>query len=274
VSLRIVLANSFIGDGSYATGNVWKDQVNLGGIIVPDAIVESAVTVSRSLVSDEVISGLLGLAYKQPSQVTPTQPTFLEQMEPLLDQLLYTVDLRYHASGMYQFGAIDHSRHIGNITWVPLSDGARFWDFPFTSYNVGSTRVWLLSSWRAIADTGTTLILLQPDLVERYYAEVAGAAFNDSLQAWTFPCAAHLPDFNLGFGGGGGGGWHATVPGKYINYLNMSDYEPGSTLCYGGIQENGGLPFSILGDVFLKAVSAIFDKAGSRIGFADKVLDV
>lgn len=227
-------------------------------------------TVSRSLASDDVISGLLGLAYNLPSQVMPAKPTFLKSLEPLLDQSVYTVDLRWHDSGLYQFGTIDHSKHVGEITWVALADDARFWEFPFTRFNVGSSRVWLLSSWRAVADTGTTLILLPADLTQLYYAEVPGANFNATYQAWVFPCGADLPDFNVGFEVGD---WHAVVPGKYINYVALSEYDPGSTDCYGGIQENGNLPFSILGDVFLKAVFAIFDKDGARIGFADKILE-
>lgn len=250
---------------------MWKEQVNFGELIVRDAIIESAVTVSRTLISDKVISGVLGLAYTLPSQVRPPQPTFFELLSPQLEELLFSVDLRYHTRGIYTFGHLDVTLYTGEITYVPLREGAQFWEFPFTSFNVGSSRVWLLSSWRAIADTGTTLILLQPDLVARYYSEVAGSLYNNSLAAWMFPCDSYLPDFHLGFGADG---WHATVPGKFINYLNMSEFEPGSTLCYGGIQENAGLPFSILGDVFLKAVYAVFDKAGARVGFADKKINL
>ena len=224
--------------------------------------------------SDASMSGLLGLAYKQPSQVTPSQPTFLQQLSPILGQAVFTVDLRYHASGSYDFGGIDHSKHVGNITWVPLSDGALFWEFDFASFNVGNTPVWLLSTWPAILDTGTTLILLPHDLAAAYYAEVPAASFNESYAAWVFPCGTHLPDFHLGFAGssgsGGGNGWYAKVPGRYIEYTAADD---DATQCYGGIQENGGIEFSILGDVFLKALFAIFDVDGGRLGFADKVLD-
>ena len=75
------------GDGSYASGSVWKDTVLLGNISIPDVIVESAVTVSRSMVTDQVLSGLLGLAYAQPSQVYPAAPTFLDLLTPLLDEI-------------------------------------------------------------------------------------------------------------------------------------------------------------------------------------------
>jgi aspergillopepsin I len=242
----------------------------VAGITVHNGIIESALSVSRSMIRDPNISGIVGLAFDQPSQVVPSQPTFLDLLDPVLDQRVFSVDFRWHNTGRYQFGTIDPGKYLGDITWVPLVDGAQFWEFEFTRLNIGGSSLWLISSWRAIADTGTTLMLLPKDLVALYYEQVPAATFNDTLQAWTFPCDTVMPDFHLGFGDGGG--WFATVPGKYINYSPRSEQEPGSTNCYGGIQDNGGLDFSILGDVFLKAVFAVFDRGGGRIGFADKTL--
>ncbi|KAL1862506.1 hypothetical protein VTK73DRAFT_6770 [Phialemonium thermophilum] len=264
------------GDGSYAMGTVWKDDVYLGGLAVHNAIVESATTVSPFLVDDANISGLLGLAYRHASQVSPRQPTFLDLLEPQLANPVFTVDLRYHDVGLYQFGAVDHARHVGNISWVPLSDGALFWQFAFSSLNVAPSNVWLLSTWPAIADTGTSLLLLPPDLVELYYAQVPGAVIDPTYRLWVFPCDNPvLPDFHVGFVDG----WHATIPGAYINYTALESTTPSvngswSLACLGGIQENMGLSFSIFGDIFLKAVFAVFDREGAQVGFADKSASV
>lgn len=71
-------------------------------------------------------------------------------------------------------------------------------------------------------------------------------------------CNADLPDFTITIGG-----QDATVPGNLINYQAVGD-----GTCFGGIQENQGLPFSILGDIFLKSMFVVFDKGGTRLGLA------
>lgn len=259
-----------LGDGSSASGSVWKDTVLLGNITVPEVFVESALAVSRSMVTDKVLSGLLGLAYAQPSEILPVAPTFLDLLTPLLDAPVFTVDLHWHTNGLYEFGRIDNTKYTGEMFYTPLINGSKYWEFIFSGFNVGPSIYWLESRWRAIVDTGTTLILLQDDLVKLYYnnATEAGAAYNATVDGYTFPCNATLPDLHIGFDNG----YYATIPGKYLNYADMAELgQPG--YCYGGLQSVGALPFSILGDVFLKAVYAVFDIGNGRVGLADKVLN-
>lgn len=61
------------------------------------------------------------------------------------------------------------------------------------------------------------------------------------------------------------------VPGSYINYAPVSD---GSSTCFGGIQSDDGIGFSIFGDVFLKSQFVVFSDAsgGPQLGFAAKDL--
>ncbi|KAB5585606.1 aspartic peptidase domain-containing protein [Coniochaeta sp. 2T2.1] len=257
------------GDGSFASGSVWKDTVLLGNITIPDVIVESAITVSRSMVTDEVLSGLLGLAYAQPSQVYPDSPTFLDVLTPLLDAPVFTVDLHWHANGQYEFGRIDGSKYHGELLYTPLVADSKYWELKFTGFNVGPSVEWLESRWPAIVDTGTTLMLLQDDLVDLYYknATDAGAVYNSTVDGYVYPCGATLPDLHVGFDNG----FYVSIPGKYLNYTDMGELGS-SELCYGGLQAVGALPFSILGDVFLKSVYAVFDLGNGQIGLADKDL--
>jgi hypothetical protein len=78
---------------------------------------------------------------------------------------------------------------------------------------------------------------------------------------------AGLPDFEVGFGNG----FVATVPGRFMNYTVMPD---DAAMCMGGLQEWGNDDLGIFGDVFLKAVYAVFDVGGKRIGFAEKELEL
>lgn len=63
------------------------------------------------------------------------------------------------------------------------------------------------------------------------------------------------------------GGKTFTIPGSYINYAPV---DSAGRQCFGGIQSNDGVGMSIFGDIFLKAVYAIFDQTQSspRLGFA------
>ena len=109
-------------------------------------------------------------------------------------------------------------------------------------------------------DTGTTLLLLEDTIVSDYYKKVDGAQNDDSAGGYVFPCDADLPDFTVTIGS-----YDAVVPGKHIKYAPVST---GSSNCFGGIQSNSGIGFSIFGDIFLKSQYVVFDAEGPRLGFA------
>lgn len=111
---------------------------------------------------------------------------------------------------------------------------------------------------RYFSDTGTTLVLLDDDVVEAYYNEINSAQYDNSQGGYVFDCDADVPDFAITVGD-----YTATIPGDYINFASA-----GSNTCYGGIQSNSGIGFSIFGDVFLKSQYVVFDASGPQIGFA------
>lgn len=251
------------GDSSYAYGNVWKDTVVVGGINITGAVVESATEVSSQLSSDLDLTGIFGVAFNLTSRVYPPQPTVFDLLNPLLDSKVLTADLKWHADGTYTFGSINSSLYKGDIHYIPLKDQAEFWEFNFTKFHVGGEAYWFLSRWSAILDTGTSLMLLDEEIVKMYWDAVPSAKYNKVYDLWTYPCDTALPDFRLGFDED----WHVTIPGHYINYTYVENM---NSTCMGGIQGNMGEEFSVLGDIFLKAVFAIFDYEGKRVGLAEK----
>ncbi len=252
------------GDGSSSSGDVYDDLVSVGGVSFASQAVESAQQVSSQFTSDSANSGLLGLAFSSINTVTPTQQkTFFDNVKGSLAAPLFTVDLKKGKPGTYDFGYIDPAKYTGTIGYVPVKSTNGFWEFTGSGYAVGSGSFVKLSI-DAIADTGTTLLLVPDSVVTAYYAKVSGAAYDSTQGGYTFPCSATLPSFTFG-----AGSYRGVIPGSYINYAPIS---AGSSQCYGGIQSDAGIGFSIYGDILLKAQFVVFDGGNNRLGWASKKL--
>ncbi|KAB8295874.1 hypothetical protein EYC80_008695 [Monilinia laxa] len=245
-------------DGSGASGVVGTDTVKVGGTTVTGQAVELANKVSSTFISDES-DGLIGMAFSNINTVSPrSQSTFIDNAKSSLDAPIFAAYLPANANGAYDFGYTDSSKYSGSITYADVDSGNGFWEFPSTSYKVGST-VHSSSGYTGIADTGTTLILMSDAANEAYYKQVSGASYSDEYGGYVFPCSASLPSLSFKIGPTE----YATVPGSLLNYAVAS----GST-CYGGLQSAGGGSQNIYGDVFFNAYYGVFDTAGPSFGFA------
>ncbi|KAJ5328366.1 hypothetical protein N7541_001496 [Penicillium brevicompactum] len=247
------------GDGSGASGDVYKDTVTVGGVKATNQAVEAAKQISTQFVQDQNNDGLLGLAFSSINTVSPNpQTTFFDTVKSQLDEPLFAVTLKHNAPGTYDFGFIDKSKYTGSLVYADVDSSQGFWSFTADSYKIGTSAK--SSPITGIADTGTTLLLLDDSIVAAYYKQVSGSKNNNSVGGYTFPCSATLPDFTVNING-----YNAVVPGKLINYAAITT---GSSTCYGGIQSNSGIGFSIFGDIFLKSQYVVFDSQGPRLGFA------
>jgi hypothetical protein len=250
------------GDGSTSSGDVYADTVTIGGLTTRYQAVESALEVSSSFSSVTSSSGLLGMAFSTLNSCYPKkQSTWFDNIKTDLAAELFTADLRKGAAGTYNFGYIDPFLYTGNITYADLITTNSLWEFNATGYQIGSEPL-VTKPIDAIADTGTTLLLLPDDIVADYWSMVSGAAYDDATQAYLFPCVSLLPNFTFALGA-----YRGTIPGSYMNYSQVN-----SRWCYGGIQNQGDIPFSVFGDILLKAQFVVFDMSGMRVGFANKNL--
>lgn len=252
------------GDGSGASGKVYADKVTVAGVTATSQAVEAATSVSAQFSQDRDTDGLLGLAFSSINTVSPTpQNTFFDTVKSSLAKQLFSVNLKYHAAGTYDFGFIDSTKYTGAITYTPVDNSQGFWGFTATGYSVGSAAA-VRSNIEGIADTGTTLIYIDAAIARAYYSKVSGAKVDNTQGGYVFPCSATLPNFSITVGGVA-----QTVPGKFINYAPVSS---GSSTCFGGIQTNDGLGLNIFGDIFLKSKYVIHDvSTGSpRLGFAQQ----
>lgn len=193
-------------------------------------------------------------------------------MPPFLDQLTsqgighIAVDLQYHSNGTYNFGALNHKAYTGAITYQPVKPGKGYWWIDVTAMRLPGKNETMVHTWDMIVDTGTSLFLGPEDIVTDYYESVPSAEWSDGDDAYVFLCNETLPDFSFGFADS----WaEFIVPGTFMNYSAAP--AAGGPWCYGGIQESN-MPFSIMGDVFLKAVYVDFNIANQSVGFASKQL--
>lgn len=163
----------------------------------------------------------------------------------------------------YDFGFIDPAKYNAPITYTQVDNSQGFWAFTSSGFRVGRGP-FITRNIKAIADTGTSLLLIDNEVVAAYYRTVAGA-INDAAQGgWIFPCASRLPDLTIQIEG-----YAATVPGSFINYAPADGTR---NQCFGGVQSAGAGQMSILGDIFLKSQFVVFSLDGPRLGFAPKDL--
>ncbi|KII84530.1 hypothetical protein PLICRDRAFT_179353 [Plicaturopsis crispa FD-325 SS-3] len=258
--------NISYGDGSSASGTVYHDSVTVGDVTIAGQGVEAATKASSSFLSPGS-DGLLGLAWPALNTVTPSaEKTPVEQMiaQKLIAQPLFTVKLDKaggsdEGGSFYTFGTIDSSVALtGDITYVDVDNSNGFWEFPTKSLKIGSTT--LPRRTTAIADTGTTLLLLEDAAVEAIYKQIKGAKLSNTAGGWVVPAGAAVGDLGVEVGG-----VTYTIPGEDIKFADNGD-----GTFYGSVQSRGNNPQDIWGDVFLKRVYTVFNVGEKKIGFGQR----
>ncbi|KAH7237551.1 aspartic peptidase domain-containing protein [Fusarium redolens] len=258
-------------DGTHANGVVYLDTVRLGDFELKNTAIQSAQIVAPRFERETELTGILGLAKSLPSNIDPPTPSLLDKLRPLLDDPVFTVDMRRNATGRFDFGYIDESRAKDNISWMATREDSPHWDVTFdTTAWTGLRQVWMAHTFEATIDTGTTLLFLPGDLASMYWYDVPDMRVDPRLgDSFTFPCkfSNDLPDLMFKVPGTE----HILkIPGPYLSYSttdNDSDY------CWGGLQSAESLGVTIIGDIALKALYVAFDLENNKVGFANKDLD-
>ena len=137
-----------------------------------------------------------------------------------LPQALFTANLKHQAPGCYTFGTINAGEHSGAITYTSVNTSDGQWMFTPAAYSVGSGPIISpnATSLRGIADTGTTIMLLDTSVVEAYYAKVRTSRYSNEAGGYIFGCNDTLPDLAFFIGS-----YRAVVPGSYMLYTTLDD---------------------------------------------------
>jgi len=256
------------GDGSGASGTVGTDVVNIGGATVNAQAVELATAVSQSFIQDTNNDGLVGLAFSKLNTVTTgntktPQKTFFDNVMNDLAAPLFTVDLESDGTGTYEFGNIDTTQFSGPLAWVPVDSTNGFWQFDSPSFTINGKAQQNTGASPAIADTGTSLLLVDDAVAKAYYAQVDGAVDDPQSGGFVYPCTTTPPDFGVAIGNG----YVANIPGKEVTFAAV---DATNTSCFGGVQSNGGSNLQIYGDTMFKTQFVVFNGGNQSLGFAPK----
>ncbi|KAI6124559.1 aspartic peptidase domain-containing protein [Pisolithus croceorrhizus] len=260
------------GGGSTATGELYSDNVLIGGYEAINQTLGAAVSYSAGFQAPTFdADGLLGLGFPQIS-VYGQPPVFQTLIsDGVLTESLFGVALSsVPGKSELMIGAADTTMYNqSSMVFVSVSLQA-YWQIPMDGLsrpglnNSGEVVIANKTSYaQAIIDTGTTMILTSDANAQEYYADVPGAEVVPSLGSgvWSVPCdliGSILPTISFG-------GQAFTVSASTFNLGQVSD---NSTNCVAGLA-GGGSDYWIIGDVFLQNVYTVFDVGNSQVGFAE-----
>jgi len=158
----------------------------------------------------------------------------------------------------------DSSHYTGSITYVPIPQSLQgYWEFMADGMTIAGTAI-ETGQFKAIADTGTSLIGGPTNLVKQVQQLIGATPLAQGEYMVDCSTIPNLPNMTITIGGRP----FVLTPQAYI--LQISQL--GQTVCLSGFM---GLdvpapygPLWILGDVFISQFYTVFDRQNNQIGFA------
>lgn len=133
--------------------------------------------------------------------------------------------------------------------YADVDNSQGFWQIQSTSAVINGETI-TRSGNTSIMDTGTTLCLVDDELVDAVYKAIPGAQYDQKSQGYVFPSttsADDLPDVRLAIG-------EAEV---IFQKEDLGFADAGNGMVYGSIQSRGSMDMDIYGDAVLKAMYAV-----------------
>jgi len=248
------------GDGSSVTGILSEDTVNLGGLDVTKQTFAEATKEPGSDFTDEPYDGILGMGYQTISadDVVPVFNNMYSQGLVSENKFSFYLnrDESATAGGELILGGSDSSYYTGDFTYVDVTTEG-YWQFKMDSVVVsGDSTTFCDGGCKAIADTGTSLIVGPTSEVKKINSQIGANEETGAIKC----SATDLPTVTVTLNG-------VDFALEGSDYVVEQDGE-----CFSGFEggDLGDIDW-ILGDVFLGAYYTEFDFANNRVGFATAV---
>jgi hypothetical protein len=267
------------GDGSGHTGEQVYADVSIGGASLSAFNLNLISAVSDPYYATDFFDGIVGMGFPSISTINNTTllvPS-LFQAGKIPANLFSIYFPPNEEGGVLTLGAIPSGMYTGTIVYIPLIS-ADYWSISLGSILVrGKTAAYSsgsLISWKAIVDSGTSLLLGPAATIAQIFTDIAAAVkgkgvFVDphtGLKAVACSGRNLIPNFDLNLVGSDKKIQKLTLPGDALVMDLVSD---GVTCPLGLGATSSSSPAWILGDVFIRQFFTVFDYANTRLGFAN-----
>ncbi|KAE8226485.1 hypothetical protein CF319_g939 [Tilletia indica] len=240
------------GDGTSATGTVYRDTVHIGGLSAPSAAIGLAGQSFLNPTTEGGDQGISGLSFQSIS--TFGLPGFFDSLRSagVLSSPVFSFRLAETGS-MLTLGGYDPAEISGGITWIPVDPSKGFWVVPGQFNGFGHVT--------SIMDTGTTAIIMPfMDALAVFKSLGMSALLYGGALYGTFNCS-RPPPLTFIYGGKS-----VTLTGTSQTLGTDKDGACISVI----VGQDGHLGGAwIVGDAFLRNVISIFDKGNNRFGIAN-----
>ena len=158
-----------------------------------------------------------------------------------------------HGQSFFTFGNIDQDvvkSTRGQVSYTPVNATGGHWEFDSEFLTINGRKI-MLPGNTAIADTGTTIMFIDDELVAQIYSAIPGARYETANGVWYFPAnttADEMPTIGVAVGG-----TEIIIEKEHLGFKVNNK----TGLILGGIQGNMGSPYNVFGDTFLKCVYAV-----------------
>lgn len=261
---------------AHVEGTLAAEHLSIGGLLVRNQTVGLARRVEGAIMESVPFEGVLGLGFRQLSELNIATPfeNMLEQ--GLLPKAVFSIHLARGPAGGGELllGAIDESHYEGELRFVPLVGGDGNWQIKMDTVMLRKTddseanlaEVCQYGRCRAIIDSGTSLISGHFEQVERLNRQLGAQRTASGL--YKLPSCNHGQLPNLVFKIGGRE--LPLAPEDYVLEISENGAGARPASCYSSLKGHhySQYPFWILGDLFLRTYYTVFDFAGRRLGLA------
>ncbi|KAI9027195.1 hizopuspepsin I, partial [Phycomyces nitens] len=234
------------GDGSFANGLVGYDDVDLDGLNIKGQSIQLAAVESLSFQNGPV-DGILGLGFQSLTSsigIKTPMKNLIEQ--DLIKDPIFGVYLGKSSEGgggEYMFGDYNPLHIDGELTTIPIDNSKGLWMVSVDKASVGLSST---DSFDAIIDTGTSLLILPPDIIsdiaDSYDAvEIGDGTYTIDCDTSNYnPLVFKINDKEF-----------SIPPSDLVFQRNLLDCVASFT--------TGDVGFAILGDTFIKNHYIIFN---------------